>query len=127
MARSGSRHRPVRQQAMCGNNLQMALRRIICGAAALAGTGVALAYPVGPALSLAKLTAEADLIFKGTTGSSQQVEDDWFKPYPGFVAGETEFKVISVNPLSDICMTTPAITDNLIYFRTEKYLFAIGK
>ena len=38
-----------------------------------------------------------------------------------------EFKVLSANPLSDICMTTPAITDNLIYIRTEKYLFAIGK
>ena len=96
MARSGSRRRPVRQQAMRGNDLQMALRRIICGAAVLAGTGVALAYPVGPPLSLEKLTAEADLIFKGTTGSSQQVEDDWFKPYAGFVVLETPFRVISV-------------------------------
>ena len=74
----------------------MALRRIICGVAVLAGTGVALAYPVGPALSLDKLTAEADLIFKGTIGSSQQVEDDWFKPYAGFVVLETPFRVISV-------------------------------
>ncbi len=96
MARSGSRRRPVRQQARRGNNLQMALRRIICGVAVLAGTGVALAYPVGPALSLDKLTAEADLIFKGTIGSSQQVEDDWFKPYAGFVVLETPFRVISV-------------------------------
>jgi hypothetical protein len=74
----------------------MALRSIICGVAVLARTGVALAYPVGPALSLDKLTAEADLIFKGTTGSSQQVEDDWFKPYAGFVVLETPFRVISV-------------------------------
>lgn len=43
-----------------------------------------------------------------------------------FKAGP-EFRLISVNPLSDICMTTPAITDNMIYFRTEHYLFAIGK
>jgi len=43
-----------------------------------------------------------------------------------FTAGP-EFRVLSANPLSDICMTTPAITDNMIYFRTEHYLFAIGK
>jgi outer membrane protein assembly factor BamB len=43
-----------------------------------------------------------------------------------FMAGP-EFRLLSVNPLGDICMTTPAITDNLIYFRTMKYLYAIGK
>ena len=38
-----------------------------------------------------------------------------------------EFKLLSKNPLGDICMTTPAITDNIIYFRTMKYLIAISK
>jgi outer membrane protein assembly factor BamB len=43
-----------------------------------------------------------------------------------FKAGP-EFKLLSANPLKDICMTTPGITDNMIYLRTEHYLFAIGK
>jgi hypothetical protein len=81
---------------MRGNNLQMALRRIICGAAVLAVTGIALGYVVGPSLSLEKLTAEADLVFKGTALSGEPVQDEWFKPGPGFVARETGFKVVSV-------------------------------
>lgn len=63
---------------------------------ALAGVGVAPAYLVGPALSLEDLAAEADLIFKGTTTVSGLVQDEWFKPLPGFVARETRFQVISV-------------------------------
>jgi outer membrane protein assembly factor BamB len=43
-----------------------------------------------------------------------------------FKAGP-EFSLLSTNPLADICMTTPAITDNLIFFRTMKYLIAVGK
>jgi outer membrane protein assembly factor BamB len=42
-----------------------------------------------------------------------------------FKAGP-EFSLISTNSLGDICMTTPAITDNLIFFRTMKYLIAVG-
>lgn len=38
-----------------------------------------------------------------------------------------EFKVLSEIPLNDICMTAPAITDGMIYFRTQHYLFAVGK
>ena len=30
-------------------------------------------------------------------------------------------------PLNDICMTAPAITDGMIYFRTQNYLTAVGK
>ena len=62
----------------------------------LAWTGVAWGYAVGPPLSLEKLTAEADLVFKGTAVASEPVQDEWFKPYIGFVARETEFKAISV-------------------------------
>jgi len=40
--------------------------------------------------------------------------------------GDT-FKLLSEIPLKDICLTAPAITDNMIYFRTQKYLFAVGK
>jgi len=38
-----------------------------------------------------------------------------------------DFKLLSTNPLGDICLTTPAITDNLIIFRTMKYLIALSK
>jgi len=37
-----------------------------------------------------------------------------------------EFKIINESPLGDVCMTTPALTDNIIFFRTEKHLIAIS-
>jgi len=37
------------------------------------------------------------------------------------------FKQIAEIPLYDICMTVPAITDGMIFFRTQKYLVAVGK
>jgi outer membrane protein assembly factor BamB len=37
------------------------------------------------------------------------------------------FKQIAEIPMNDICLTAPAITDNMIFFRTQKYLFAVGK
>ncbi len=36
------------------------------------------------------------------------------------------FRIINESPLGDVCMTTPAITDNIIFFRTEKHLIAIS-
>ncbi len=38
-----------------------------------------------------------------------------------------DFKLLAKNELNDICMTTPAITDGMMYFRTMKYLIAVGK
>jgi len=38
-----------------------------------------------------------------------------------------EFKILDASPLGDVCMTTPAITDNIIFFRTEGHLIAISK
>ncbi len=64
--------------------------------AALAWAGVVQGYPVGPPLSLEKLAAAADVIFKGTVVSSGPVQDEWFKPYPDFVARETTFAVVTV-------------------------------
>jgi hypothetical protein len=81
---------------MRAGDFAMTLRRLMLAAAALAWTGVAWGYAVGPPLSLEKLTAEADLILKGTVVSSEPVQDEWFKPCVGFVATETEFRVISV-------------------------------
>ena len=38
-----------------------------------------------------------------------------------------KFNIIKTAQVGDVCMTTPAITDNIIYFRTEKYLIAVSK
>ncbi len=70
---------------MPAGDLAMALRRILSVAVLLVVTGVAMGYLVGPPLSLEKLTAEADLVFKGTVLSGEPVQDEWFKPCPGFV------------------------------------------
>ena len=73
------------------------IRRCLMGLAALlACAGIAQGYAVGPAVSLEKMTEEADIIFKGTALASQPVEDEWFKPYPDFQAGETRFTVVSL-------------------------------
>ena len=61
----------------------------------LAVARTALAYLVGPALPLDKLTAEADLIFKGEAVATEPVQDEWFKPVAGYAARETRFKIIS--------------------------------
>jgi outer membrane protein assembly factor BamB len=37
------------------------------------------------------------------------------------------FKLLSEIPLNDNCLTAPAITDGMIFFRTQKYLIAAGK
>lgn len=40
--------------------------------------------------------------------------------------GDT-FSLLEEIPLNDICMTAPAITDQMIFFRTQNYLIAVGK
>jgi outer membrane protein assembly factor BamB len=37
------------------------------------------------------------------------------------------FKLLAEIPMNDICMTAPALTDGMIFFRTQNNLFAIGK
>ena len=37
-----------------------------------------------------------------------------------------EFELIDTIPLNDVCMAVPAITENMIFFRTEKSIIAIG-
>jgi len=37
------------------------------------------------------------------------------------------FNLLAEIPMNDICMTAPAITDGMIFFRTQKYLIAVGK
>jgi hypothetical protein len=58
--------------------------------------GMARGYALGPAVSLEKLTEEADIVFKGTAVSTGPVQDNWFKSYQDFVVRETHFKVISI-------------------------------
>jgi len=43
------------------------------------------------------------------------------------LAAGPEFKILGKMPLGDVCMTTPAITDGIIFFRTEKHLIAVSK
>lgn len=37
------------------------------------------------------------------------------------------FNLIAEFPLNDNCLTAPAITDGIIFFRTQKFLIAVGK
>jgi hypothetical protein len=68
----------------------------VLSALLLACAAAAQAYPVGPAISLEKLSEEADLVFKGTAVASSPVKDDWFQPYADFVAVQTQFKLVSL-------------------------------
>jgi outer membrane protein assembly factor BamB len=36
-----------------------------------------------------------------------------------------EFKLLAKNALKDVCMATPAISGNVLYFRTQHYLIAV--
>ena len=38
-----------------------------------------------------------------------------------------EFEILSNQKLNDICMVTPAITDGIIFFRTQNKLIAFAK
>lgn len=38
-----------------------------------------------------------------------------------------EFKVLAVNPMDEICMATPAISEGVLYFRTQNNLVAVGE
>jgi outer membrane protein assembly factor BamB len=38
-----------------------------------------------------------------------------------------EFKLLSTNPMGEVCMATPAISEGLLLFRTQGHLVAIGE
>jgi hypothetical protein len=38
-----------------------------------------------------------------------------------------KFELLAVNPLDDPCMAAPAISDGMIFIRTQHYLFGIGR
>jgi outer membrane protein assembly factor BamB len=37
-----------------------------------------------------------------------------------------EFKVLATNPLGEVCMATPAISEGVLFYRTQGHLIAIG-
>ena len=37
------------------------------------------------------------------------------------------FKVMAENELNELCMVTPAITEGILFFRTQERLLALGK
>ena len=39
----------------------------------------------------------------------------------------SSFNLLAEIPMNDICMTAPAITEGMIYFRTQHHLIAVGK
>jgi len=43
------------------------------------------------------------------------------------ISDEPSFRQIAEIPMNDICMTAPSITDGFIFFRTQNYLYAVGK
>jgi len=94
----------------------------------------ARAYPVGPALSLDKLAQKADINFKGVAVSSGPVQDKWFKRCTGYIAWETQFKVVSVikgeGPGERLRFrhydADPSYSDGLM-FMPQYYHFEIGR
>jgi outer membrane protein assembly factor BamB len=43
------------------------------------------------------------------------------------VAAGPEYKLLAKNAMKDICMATPAISDDTLFFRTQRYLIAISE
>lgn len=43
------------------------------------------------------------------------------------VKAGAKFEVIATNPLGEICMATPALSEGVLFFRTQGHLVAIGK
>ncbi len=43
------------------------------------------------------------------------------------VKSGASFQIVSENNLDDVCMVTPAITENIIFFRTQHHLIAVSK
>jgi outer membrane protein assembly factor BamB len=41
-------------------------------------------------------------------------------------AGKT-FEILSKNPMGEICMATPALSEGVLYVRARRHLFALGK
>jgi outer membrane protein assembly factor BamB len=38
-----------------------------------------------------------------------------------------DFELLAVNPMGDICLATPAISDGMIFVRTQHFLYGLGR
>jgi hypothetical protein len=38
-----------------------------------------------------------------------------------------KFEKLAVNPIGEVCMATPAISDGMIFVRGQHHLFALGR
>jgi len=65
------------------------------------------------AFSASGIAADGKLYFSSEEGNVYVI-----KAGPGF-------SLIAKNPLNDICMATPAISGNVIFFRTQHYIIAV--
>jgi hypothetical protein len=43
------------------------------------------------------------------------------------LAAGAAYEPIAANPLGDPCLATPAIADGMMFVRTQRYLFGIGR
>ena len=43
------------------------------------------------------------------------------------IAAGREFKLLAVNPMGDLVMATPALSEGVMYVRSASSLFAVGK
>ena len=74
------------------------LQLAACGFVICLTQSQAEAYPVGPALPVAKVAEEADVVAKAKAVKSVKTQNAWFKDYAGdgFAVYETTFEVTSV-------------------------------
>ena len=42
------------------------------------------------------------------------------------IAAGPEFKLLAKNPLFEICMATPAVSEGVLFYRTQEHLVAIA-
>jgi dipeptidyl aminopeptidase/acylaminoacyl peptidase len=64
--------------------------------------------------SASPVAADGKLYFTGEDGTIRVVK-----------AGP-QFELLAANPMGDVCMATPAISDGMIFVRTQHFLFGIG-
>jgi len=78
-----------------------------------------------------------DLIYREKLGSNDSfsasgVAADGKLYFPGesgniyVVKAGTDFELLSTNPMNDICMATPAISEGSLFLRTHHYLVAVS-
>lgn len=95
--------------------------------------GSALAYPVGPPLSLDELLGKADLVIKGEVVSTKPVEDASFEPVRQFRPVETRLKVLATykgRPKAEVIAFRHYAENNDgggYMFMPQHYKFEVGR